>query len=104
MCWTTIKCNQDNDLQGQPQWRKNVMTVDLPFGSGSCSSEVVGASEPTTGIGDILIVVGVFQLFSSCCVQFKISQCLFGYLAMLTPVRHVYCEILWTKSYLPGKS
>jgi len=52
--------------KGQPQCRKNIMTVGFPFGLGTCSFEFVGAFDPTSGAGDVLMAGGVFQLLSSC--------------------------------------
>jgi hypothetical protein len=62
----THQVTKVSSLQGQPQCRRNVMTVGFPFGLGSCSFEFVGAFDPITGAGDVLMAGGVFQLLSSC--------------------------------------
>lgn len=54
------------DLQGQPQWRRNVITTGLPSLRGNCNLGNEGALEPILGTGDVSTGGGDFQDASSC--------------------------------------
>jgi hypothetical protein len=55
-----------DDLQGQPQWRRKVITNGLPSGRGNCSLGDEGALEPILGTGAVSTGGGDFQEASSC--------------------------------------
>jgi len=53
-------------LQGQPQWRRNVMIVGFPFALGIGSFSIEGALDPISGAGNVSRLVGLSQEESSC--------------------------------------
>lgn len=65
MIWLYLWGRRGN-AQGQPQCRRKVMIVGLPFGFGSCSVEDEGAFAPTSGAEEVSSLGGVSQELSSC--------------------------------------
>lgn len=51
---------------GQPQWRRKVMTVGLPFWGGNESFSDEGALDPISGAGERVSDVGDIHELSSC--------------------------------------
>ena len=54
------------DKHGQPQWRRKVIIVGLPFGSGNCSLEDEGALAPISSVAAVRRAGGLFHELSSC--------------------------------------
>ena len=54
------------DSHGQPQCRRKVTIVGLPFEDGIGSFEVEGAFAPTSGAGEVSTAVGLIHERSSC--------------------------------------
>jgi hypothetical protein len=69
--WGTLSApyclaDQEYILQGQPQCRRKVIIVGLPFGFGNCRFELVGDFSPTSGALDVSTAEGVFHEAHSC--------------------------------------